>query len=157
MKRFLAVFYLVFLLWLLLFPPWDRYPYSSLKLDTVSAGIGHHWRFSVPKAPRSISPIEEEYWSHQVGQPVPSFEQREAMQDKLPPIVVIEEVRTAAIDFRIMLYDSLVMFVFLCLVAVSERHLLALWEHRSKVLEWWQFYCADSIKTQEARNRSPLT
>jgi hypothetical protein len=155
MKRALAVLYLMFLLWLLLFPPWDKYPYSSVKLDAVTVGLGHHWRFAVPKAPTELFPGDVEYWSHQAGQPIPSAEQRAAMGDKLPPITVLQEVRTAAIDIRLMVYEALLVLVLLSLVGICERPLVALWRQRSKLAHSWAFYCTENAKIQGARNQAP--
>lgn len=47
--RWCGALYLIFLLWLLLFPPWVHLPYGQVNPDSAVIGrLGHHWRFTVP-------------------------------------------------------------------------------------------------------------
>jgi len=82
MKRRYAVVYLLFLLWLFLFPPWSIGPRSLQNAADSIAGscrgldhdwwdqipascadLGHHWRFAVPKFQQTLTANDDLYWT----------------------------------------------------------------------------------------------
>lgn len=95
--RWYGILYVSFLLWLLLFPPWmesdkaEVYDDLGWHVSTVSHGLGHHWRFSVP--------FHWEYWYGPQG----SF--------FLPNL-------GARIDYRLMLYEAVIGLVAIGLLSL---------------------------------------
>jgi len=82
MKRLSAVLYLLFLLWLFLFPPWSIGPRSpQYAADSIAgscrrldhdwwdqipascADLGHHWRFAVPRFQQTLTANDDLYWT----------------------------------------------------------------------------------------------
>jgi hypothetical protein len=82
MKPRYAVVYLLFLLWLFLFPPWSIGPRSLRdaadsiagscrgldydwwdQIPASCADLGHHWRFAVPRFQQTLTANDDLYWT----------------------------------------------------------------------------------------------
>jgi multisubunit Na+/H+ antiporter MnhB subunit len=94
MARWYGILYLSFLLWMLLFPPWRELSGRFIENNVGEhfhpyAGIGHHWRFSVPL---------HWQWSY--------YEQKSSLVPNLK----------ARIDYLQMVYEAAIGFVALALL-----------------------------------------